>query len=87
MSLATQNRRSLISLTLLSALGVLVTTQGDATNAPMTPVTPIASCAMPEAERLALTGEGNTPAQPAHDAVVRRIDWRAMLPAVTRSRA
>jgi hypothetical protein len=87
MSLATQNRRSLISLTLLSALGVLVATQGDATDAPQPQVTPIASCALPEAARLVLAGDDNTPAQPAHDAVVRRIDWRAMLPTVTRSRA
>lgn len=89
MRLATQFHRSLVSLGLFGVLALLAATQGEAADGSgLRAERPIVNCPVQGgvdasaalAEARVERTEGSTP--------VRRIDWRAMLPAVTlRSRA
>lgn len=87
MRLATQFHRSLVSLGLIGGLALLAATQGEAADGRDLQGRPMVSCpvqggvdassalADTRAARESRESDGASPA--------RRIDWRAMLPAVT----
>jgi hypothetical protein len=80
MNLATQNRRSLLSLALLGVMAAVGTTQGTRASALDAAAMPMAACEV-RVESVPVSSEDSqAQKQPAP---ARRIDWRSMLPAVT----
>lgn len=89
MRLATQFHRSLVSLGLFGVLALLAATQGEAADGnALRADRAIVSCSVQGGlDATAALAEAR-PARDAEAPAARRIDWRAMLPAVTlRNRA
>lgn len=86
MRLATPFHRGLVSLGLIGGLALLAATQGEAANGRDAQRRPVASCPVQggadASPALAGADTAREAQDPAAGSSVRRIDWRAMLPAV-----